>query len=410
MTTTTKATTTTTKATTSTTKATTTTTKATTTTTKATTTTAKATTSTTKATTTTAKATTSTTKATTTTTKATTTTTKATTTTTTTTITSTVTSTTATTTTTTATTTNNSVNPTVQLLETAIENVSVKDTAIPCYSGDLYEVKDAIFLFKNSKVNYAYTLLCEEETSAPYLFSNPTLIKGLHIWKYTGNAKAVAIGESLPDTEDLTFYYEDPTTTDTEFEYELDEYSALSTAKIVYVAKQIAEKKPIYAFDVATYDYNLDGKLDVEDIEIMIKYVTAYVPNILRTLNANAVLLFTTKISTFSDYTNFVLLRTDSTKPIEYALNIPTQDMGGGTSYPSVRFPVQILPSSDANVLENYEENSNYSDETADYYAWDISRQMWCKVSTSDSKWRFQAGYYVFVLDEAGNNCYYFLE
>ena len=72
--------------------------------------------------------------------------------------------------------------------------------------------------------------------------------------------------------------------------------------------------------------------------------------------------------------------------------------------------PVQILPASIADDLASYEEESKYSDSSANYYAWDISTKKWSKVSSNNSLWRFQGGYYFFILDNNGNNCCYLLD
>jgi hypothetical protein len=288
------------------------------------------------------------------------------------------------------------------LISSAIQNISIKDTSVPKYNGDLYEVKDAIFLFKRKNSTYAYTLLSDEPTTATALIQEIPKIKGVHVWLYSGKEKAVSIWESLPDTEDLTFHCIDPTTSETEFEYELEEYSEIFYNEIPFVADRIANNKPIYSFDIGTYDYNLTGTLDIGDVEIMIRYLTSELHNLLWKLNYDALNRYTKEIYQFDNHTNVVLLRTDSTKAVPYAFCIPTADLTD-TSVKTVQVPVQIIPASASNLLSKYSEDPTYSDSTASYLAWNYITQKWYKIDPPSDIWKFQAGYYVYVLDDNGN-------
>lgn len=294
--------------------------------------------------------------------------------------------------------------PGYKLVEDSIHKVSISDTTIPNYTEDLHEAKDGIYLFSIGKETYAYTLLAEKNLSSVSLLANISLIKGAHIWKYSGNTSAVSIYDDLPDTSDLTFHAKDPTTTETEFEYELKEYCDIRYNDITMVAKIIEAKKTQYAADIGTYDYNLNEKLDNEDVEIMIKYFSSEPHNFFWTYNDDAVGRYFKNLPKLN-HQNDVLITTTSTTPVPYAFNIPTADLVKNSTYKSVFVPIQMLPISFSSKLASYTELTKVSDETTDYLAWVPTENSWAKVSKESLNWKFQAGFYVYVLTSDGKYC-----
>lgn len=294
--------------------------------------------------------------------------------------------------------------PGYKLVEDSIHKVSISDTTIPNYNEELHEAKDGIYLFSIGKETYAYTLLSDKPVSSVYLLANISLIKGAHIWKYSGNTSAVSIYADLPDTSNLTFHVKDPTTTETEFEYELKEYCDIRYNDITMVAKIIETKKTQYAADIGTYDYNLNEKLDNEDVEIMIKYFSSEPHNFFWTYNDDAVGRYFKNLPKMN-HQNDVLITTISTAPVPYAFNIPTADLVKNSTYKSVFVPVQVLPNSFSSKLASYTELTKVSDETADYLAWVPTENSWAKVSKESLNWKFQAGFYVYVLTSDGKYC-----
>ena len=291
------------------------------------------------------------------------------------------------------------------VIEKSIHNISLTDTTVPAYNGELSEASDGVFLFKSGSKTYAYSLLSEQALPSASLLSDISLIKGAHIWIYNGKQKPVSVFENLPDTTDLTFHVDDPTTSETEFEYELKEYSSISYTDITRIAKIIYQKKAQYASDIGVFDYNLNGLLDSGDVDIMIKYFSSEPHNFFWRLNDDAFNRYINNLPLLGN-TNDVLIKTTSTEPVIYAYNIPTADLVKNSTNKSVFVPVQILPNTFTNDLSKLPELSTISDDTADYYAWVSTQQSWAKVSLTSQNWKFQAGFYVYSLDNSGNYRY----
>ena len=291
-------------------------------------------------------------------------------------------------------------------------NSTIKTTVtIPNYNYDLYEVKDGAFLFEKDDITYAYSVLCEKQTPLYKLFSDNSLIKGIHVWVYNGDEVPVSIYDELPDTSELTFTMDDENYNGQSFEYNLKEYAALNYGDVVMVSELINPKRPIYPSDIACNDYSLNGVLDADDVEIMTRYALAQPFNLFDENNRETFFRYFDKMVDLN-HTNMVFLKTDSTQPIPYAYNIPTADIildpnetdaeREGLEYAKV--PVQILPKSFAKKLADYPEIKNLSDDPADYYAWFKEEQKWAKVANDSKIWRFQSGFYVYVIDDDGNH------
>ena len=318
------------------------------------------------------------------------------------------TTTTSTTTDTTVTTTTSSTTPTTTtkvgygLIQQAIEEVSVKDTTIPKYNGEYYEATDAVFLCSIEGTYYAYTLLAEKPTESLYMLTNINLIKGLHVWLYEGSEVPVSIEDPLPNTEGLTFTADDPSAPNQNFTYELKPYYEIFTGDYTTVAKKIASNGTQYGFNIANYDYNLSGKLEYEDVKIMVQYFTSELHNMFWRLNDGCFWRYAYYLPTLG-HTNVAFIKTDSTTPVTWAFNIPTKDFIPDIPYSSATVPVQILPSSMISELGDYPEETDMSDSTCDYIAWLPTEKTWAKIEKNSEEWLFQGGFYVFHLDESGN-------
>lgn len=291
------------------------------------------------------------------------------------------------------------------VIENSIHNISLTDTTVPTYNGELFEASDGVFLFKSGSKTYAYTLLSDQNVPSASLLSDISLIKGAHIWIYNGKQKPVSIFEKLPDTTDLTFHVNDPTTTETEFEYELKEYYSISYTDITRISKIIYQKKTQYASDIGVYDYNLNGLLDSGDVDIMVKYFSSEPHNFFWRLNDDAFNRYVKNLPLLGN-TNDVLIKTTSTEAVPYAYNIPTADLVKNSTNKSVFVPVQILPNTFTNDLSKLPELSEISDDTADYYAWVPTQGSWAKVSIPSENWKFQAGFFVYALNNNGDYRY----
>ncbi len=288
------------------------------------------------------------------------------------------------------------------LIQQAIEEVSVTDTTIPKYKGEYCEATDAVFLCNIEGTTYAYTLLAEKPTNSLAMLTNINLIKGLHVWLYNGSEVPVSIDDALPNTDGLTFTANDPSAPNQEFTYELKPYFQIFTSDITSVAKKIASNGTQYGFNIANYDYNLSGKLEYEDVKIMVQYFTSELHNMFWRLNDGCFWRYTYYLPTLG-HTNVAFIKTEETKPVTWAINIPTKDFCPDIPYASATVPVQILPGSMIDELADYPENTEMSDSTCDYIAWLPTENTWAKVAKDSEEWWFQGGFYVFLLDDDGN-------
>ena len=318
---------------------------------------------------------------------------------TTTTTTTTTTETTSTSTTTSETTTAVTLKKSIELLNSILDDITVTDTTIPACNSDLYEVTDQIYLFKAGNQTYAYTLLINNTDGLTNgeIFISASYIKGLHIWLYDGNETAVSENDPLPNTEGLTFYCEDPSIPNkNEFGYSLRAYSRNTITNIASVAGIVANNRSQSAGDISSYDYNLNGMVDEEDVEIMVKYFVSNPYNFFWSLNEEAFNIYFENLPELG-HTNVALLTTSSTTPVEFAFNIPT-GVVEYTDY-ATELPVQVLPTSYDMSGYDYEE----LDEEADFYAWIPQWDLWTYLSLESGNWSFRAGYYVYCLDDTGN-------
>ena len=299
----------------------------------------------------------------------------------------------------------------MEYLENSLDLTKKTTITIPNYNSDLHEVKDGAFLFENNNVTYAYSLLCDEQPSELNdLFSNVTKIKGIHVWKYDGDEQAVSIYDELPDTTGLTFQVSDPRYEGLNFKYKLIEYASLNYGYVVSASELVDATDEVTFSDISFYDYNLNGKIDSDDVTIMTKYAVAQPFNLFDDLNRDTFNRYFNKMSDYG-HTHMVFLRTDSKDPVPYAFNIPSADVifdptesaadRNGLEYADV--PVQILPNSYAEQLAKYPEITKLSDKTADYYAWFPQEKKWAKVANESKIWHFEAGFCVYLVDDDGN-------
>lgn len=286
------------------------------------------------------------------------------------------------------------------IVERQIKKVSVTDTVIPPYEEDLFEVKDSVYLFNVNGTLYAYTLLSETEQTPLSIFKDKFSIVGIHFWVYEGYGTVYDVNNPLPDTTGMQFIITAPDTDQTRFDYNLVPYAELDYMTICYAADSVAGGTLQDPRNIAKYDYNLSGRIDENDIEIMIHYYTSNVMNHFF-INDDMMMRYFENMTKLK-HTNAVLYNHKSTDVIPFAYNIPTADLKIGSTNKAATVPVQILPVSYADELKYCHEFTDISDEDADYYAWDNISRGWAKVSSTSQNWKFRGAFVVYVLDENG--------
>lgn len=294
-------------------------------------------------------------------------------------------------------------------MKKVLPEISISDTEIPAYNGELYESKEAVFLIKANGNQYCYTLLSSKEDpkEASEMILNINYVQGIHLWLYEGSSIAVSVDDELPDTTGLTIPLKENDlgtySGRTETEYRLRAYAKLYFGDVDSIARYVSGWNKINTTSIARYDYNLNKTLDEEDLKISIKYLTSKLNNLLW-LNEYAVDRYVEKYMQLLNHENVEIHRTDSSGPVVYAFNVSTGDLSYdylGGSYCSV---VQCLPTSYIDAVSQYvDENADVTDESADLIAYDPHWKYWAKVMDNSPNWWFSAGYYVYVLDENGN-------
>ena len=205
----------------------------------------------------------------------------------------------------------------------------------------------------------------------------------------------------MPDTTGLQFHINVPDTDQTDFDYNLVEYSKIDYSSIFMVADYVAGGPLQERRFIAMYDYNLSGRLDEEDVEIMIRYYTSDLHNHFF-INEQMLHRYIDNIQNLN-HLNAVIYNHQSRDIIPYAYNIPTADMNDGSTAMAATVPVQILPTSyEDSLKELFQEDKDISDDTADYLAWDYIHHKWAKVSASSQNWRFRGAFVVYVLKDDG--------
>jgi hypothetical protein len=287
------------------------------------------------------------------------------------------------------------------IVERQIQKSSVTDTEIPDYKEDLYEVKDSIYLFKSGNTTYAYTLLSKTPQTSISILKDKFSIVGVHFWVYEGKEKAYDLTDALPDTSGLQFHIVAPDKDQMDYDYNLVEYSKIDYSSIFIVADYVAGGALQEPRFIAMYDYNLSGLLDEEDVEIMIRYYTSDLHNHFF-INEQMLHRYIDNIKNLN-HLNAVIYNHQSRDIIPYAFNIPTADMNDGTTAMAATVPVQILPTTyEDSVKKLFQEDTEISDDTADYLAWDYIHHKWAKVSASSQNWKFRGAFVVYVLKNDG--------
>ena len=276
----------------------------------------------------------------------------------------------------------------VNIVKEVLNSISVTDTKVPIYNGNLYEDVENVFLFKTGEKIYAYTLLSNNSEcfSAADLLLGNEKVGGMHIWLYGGKVKT-RITEDEPAND------------------KLKSYSKLSAADIMSVARILSGRETVSKIDISNYDYTLNGSIDRDDLKIMLQYRVCNPKSLFWKSNDEAFINCFKDFPLLPESTNVVLIKTDNFQPVEFAYNIPTGGIND-SSFDGVitEFPVQVLPIEVLDEISSkYEEDFFASDQEHDYLIWESSLKKWAFGSNAkSSNWEFKAGYYVFVLDSNG--------
>ncbi|HOZ55542.1 MAG TPA: hypothetical protein PK993_05880 [Clostridia bacterium] len=167
-------------------------------------------------------------------------------------------------------------------LEQALYDIELEDLSIPKFdnSDNKYELKEYIFTFKNNEKYYAYTLLADTELELTELILNPvSSIKGLHIWEikpeegHDRNVISFTTTTELPDTTGKNFEYMSQT-----YSYKLKNFPEVNRSTISKICSLIDGTAKWYSSSytyIQYYDYNIDGKLTQEDLNIILQNWTS---------------------------------------------------------------------------------------------------------------------------------------
>lgn len=167
-------------------------------------------------------------------------------------------------------------------LEQALYDISFKDLSIPKFdnSDNTYELKEYIFTFKNNEKYYAYTLISHTQLHITELILNPvSSIKGLHIWEIKPeevqdrNVISFTTTTELPDTTGKNFEYMSQT-----YSYKLKNFAEVNRSTISKICSLIDGTAKWYSSSytyIQYYDYNIDGKLTQEDLNILLQNWTS---------------------------------------------------------------------------------------------------------------------------------------
>ncbi len=167
-------------------------------------------------------------------------------------------------------------------LEQSLSDISFKDLSIPKFdnSDNKYELKDYVFSFKNNEKYYAYTLLSDTQTGVSELISNPVnSLTGLHIWEiepeevHDRNVISFTTATKLADTTGRNFEYMSKT-----YSYNLKKYTEVTRSTILKISSLLEGTSKWYSSSytyIQYYDYNVDGILTQEDLNILLKNWTS---------------------------------------------------------------------------------------------------------------------------------------
>lgn len=288
-----------------------------------------------------------------------------------------------------------------------LDKVCITDVEIPEFKDDrFYEAKDYIYSFEYEGIKYCYTLLYEEKPELQCsLFLKPALISGVHIWKYTGNQEVLDI-TNKPDpinAEGKTFEYKGKT-----YDYQLvpiDEIYVGTIEMMCYTLSSMSNGTN-RSDEIARYDFNLNGEVDMDDLEFATRYVTS---NITETYPRVIEFYYKEILSLGLDH--YVMIY--STDIVEYSYVVPDSDFAYNTALWD-SLPSQVLGKE---YYEEYAEKYGiYFEETSkyDFILWrkdegwhpeGTPETVWMPIalrSTDENSEWISTGFYAMRLDENG--------
>ncbi len=275
------------------------------------------------------------------------------------------------------------------IVDEAAKAVTVSDAKIPAYKGNLYEDKQAVYLFKAGDKVYAYTILALDKTaiSTGQILTTNESVGGMHIWLYKGEQSAYLSKDSPANSNLLS-------------------YAKINYSDVLALSRMISGLDKVTSASISKYDYNSNKKLDNEDLQIMLKYKGTNPKSLFRKINTDAWNVFFNELPKMTSLTNFVLVKSSQATLTMYTYCIPTAGLNN-PDYDGVfsDFPVQVLPvEMQETVSAKYTEDPFASDEKHNFLVWEPLFKYWAYGSnTEPSNWEFKAGYYIYVLDSNGN-------
>ena len=287
------------------------------------------------------------------------------------------------------------------ILDQAIANISITDTQSPNYKQDsTHKEHEHIFLYNINGEAYAYKLLSDGTYTEGKLVNTYTFeITGIHFWKYEGNQPLVSINDPIPDATGKTFMYKGK-----EYKYNLKPYNKIGYGDIMQTAFDLTANGIGDDDDIRHYDYNLNGVIDIEDIEDALLHCMSDPYFVLWELNEEAVMSYFNAIPKLG-HTNAVIYRSNITQPIEYAFCIPTGYLNDEFEGVVSKYPVQILPLEEYDEISSkYEWDDFASDDELEYIVWEPDWKLWANGSYSNPiNWEFRSGLHVFLLNNDGS-------
>lgn len=275
------------------------------------------------------------------------------------------------------------------IVDEAAKAITITDTRIPAYKGNLYENNQAVYLFKAGDKVYAYTILSLDNMAKTtgQLLTEAEVVGGMHIWLYKGEQSAY-LSKDTPANSNLL------------------SYAKISHSDVLALSRMILGLEEVTSTTISKYDYNQNKKLDKEDLQIMMKYKGANPKSMFRKINTDAWNIFFNELPKMTSLTNIVLVRSTQSTPVMYTYCIPTAGMNN-PDYEGVfsDFPVQVLPTElQSTISAKYTEDPFASDTNHNFVVWEPLFKNWAYGSnTEPSNWEFKAGYYIYVLDSNGN-------
>lgn len=293
------------------------------------------------------------------------------------------------------------------LINEVLKNVTL-DTQIPKYSAKdgYYENVNNVYLFKSGKITYAYTVLSNNtDKSGADFVTNYVYTNGIHVWKYTGSKSAVSVNDPVPGTTGKSFVTGPEYPSDDQgikFTYNLATYSKITYSDIKDVAEIVVGATLQDYVHTKKFDYNVNGLLDKEDLQIMIKYATSNPYFFFPKLNRTAV---NKLFNNLLNQDNMVVLQNDISKVVDYAYSVSTGEINN-SKYEGVITDslVQVLPLSELSTVSSKYGNDEFANDNGqDFIVWEPEFNRWAYGSNKNTlNWKFGSGLYVYVLNQEG--------